>query len=158
MSLSHSWYFMGEITGKGWLNQLFRLKWKVQRSHIAACSKLGKLGQFHNILVGCKLCSCCAEGELGNRDAFLLGDDENPLLASKNYSDWWDMWPAPDILFCLAPLVHFCRQVPWCSHKKTVVFNCQFGAVPSSKGKSDCSIFLLRRCCYLVEWQDFFLY
>lgn len=57
------WYFMGEITGKGGLNQLFRLKWKVQRSHIAACSKLGKLGQFHNILLGSKLCSCCTEGE-----------------------------------------------------------------------------------------------
>ena len=57
-----NWRLVGEITEEGGLNQLFRLKWKVQSSHIGACSKPGKLGQFHNILAGSKLCSCSVKG------------------------------------------------------------------------------------------------
>lgn len=112
------WHFMGKITGKGGLNQLFRLKWKVQRSNIAACSELGKLGQFHNILEGSKLGSCCTEGELGKRDAFhVWGWWKSTARLEKSFR--LDMCPVTDIpCGSFGLLLVFCRHEWYLAEKQ----------------------------------------
>lgn len=68
----------GNVMDKEGLNQLFRLRLKSQKQPYHRLQQARKLGQFHNILLGCKLCSCGRERRTWKQKCVQVG--ENPVL------------------------------------------------------------------------------